>query len=121
VLVGAAAGVVLSMRVRGHARRAAGAIACAVLAGAVAVAVLHGCLGTLTGDRLVESAVVCLGLAATSLGVLGVGAVAGPVPALRVVVLTCWAAGGPLLLAVRSLREHRAALPGADQDRGGVG
>ena len=76
-IVGVAAGAVLSLRLRGPGRRAAGALAFAVVGGPTAVGVLHGWLGALTGNWVAESAVVGLGLAASTLGVAGLAAVAG--------------------------------------------
>jgi hypothetical protein len=76
-LIGAAAGALLALVVRGAARRAVGALVFALLAGPTAVAVLHGWLGALSGDWLSETAIVSLGLAAIALGVVGVASVAG--------------------------------------------
>lgn len=76
-LGGAAGAVLLTLRVRGTGRRATGALVLALLGGPAAVAVLHGWLGALTGDPLAEAGVLSLGLAATTLGVLGLAAVAG--------------------------------------------
>lgn len=98
VLVGAAGGAVLALRVRGPARAVAGALLFALLAGPTAVAVLHGWLGALTGGWLVESAVVSLGLAAIALAVIGVEAVAGHV-GLVLAELTVVAVGNPLSAA----------------------
>lgn len=162
-IIGAVAGAVLTLRVRGPVRRAVGAVVLALLAGPVAVGVLHGWLGALSGDWLAESAVVSLGIAAIALGVSGVAAVGGRaglvlaeltvivlgnplsaaasapellpdgwselgqalppgavVAALRsisgfggtgaggpLIVLTLWATGGLLLLAVAAVRERR--------------
>lgn len=76
-MLGGVAGALFTLRVRGLGRRVAGALLFALLAGPTAVAVLHGWLGALTGDRVAETAVVTLGLAGTSLGVIGAAAVAG--------------------------------------------
>lgn len=97
-MLGGVAGALFTLRVRGLGRRVAGALLFALLAGPTAVAVLHGWLGALTGDRVAETAVVTLGLAGTSLGVIGAAAVAGraglALAALAVVVL-----GNPLSAA----------------------
>ncbi|SNS27379.1 hypothetical protein SAMN06893096_10314 [Geodermatophilus pulveris] len=97
-IIGAVSGAVLAVRVRGPARRAAGAVVLALLGGPTAVAVLHGWLGALGGDWPAEAAVVSLGLAATSLGVLGVAAVAGRV-GLVLAELTVVVLGNPLSAA----------------------
>ncbi|MGR7023322.1 hypothetical protein [Geodermatophilus sp. URMC 62] len=76
-LAGGAGAVVLVLQVRGNGRRAAGALVLALLGGPAAAGVLHGWLGALTGDRVAEAGVLSLGLAATSLGVLGLAAVLG--------------------------------------------
>ncbi|MFD2093181.1 hypothetical protein [Blastococcus deserti] len=166
-LIGGAAGGLLFLRVHGPARRSAGAVLFGLLAGPTAVGILHGWLGALTGDPLAEVAVVGLGLAATTLGILGIATVAGRiglvlaellvvavgnplsgassapallpdgwaalgqslppgalVAALRAVsgfdgtgagrpltVLTFWAAGGLLLLALQSFHERHPARP----------
>jgi len=94
-IVGAAAGAVLTLRLRGPGRRAAGAVVFALLAGPTAVGILHGWLGALTGNWLAESAVVSLGLTAAALGVAGLAAVAGRV-GLVVGALTIVALGNPL-------------------------
>ena len=94
-IVGAAAGAVLTLRLRGPGRRAAGAVVFALVAGPTAVGILHGWLGALTGNWLAESAVVSLGLAAATLGVAGLAAVAGRV-GLVVGALTIVALGNPL-------------------------
>ena len=97
-ITGAVAGAVLALRVRGPGRRAAGAVVLALLAGPTAVGVLHGWLGALDGDWLAESAVVSLGIAAITLGVLGVAAVAGRA-GLVLAELTVIALGNPLSAA----------------------
>ena len=97
-ITGAVAGAVLALRVRGPGRRAAGAVVLALLAGPTAVGVLHGWLGALGGDWLAESAVVSLGIAAITLGVLGVAAVAGRA-GLVLAELTVIALGNPLSAA----------------------
>lgn len=97
-ITGAVAGAVLALRVRGPGRRAAGAVVLALLAGPTAVGVLHGWLGALSGDWLAESAVVSLGIAAITLGVLGVAAVAGRA-GLVLAELTVIALGNPLSAA----------------------
>ncbi len=94
-IVGAAAGAVLTLRLRGPGRRAAGAVVFALVAGPAAVGILHGWLGALTGNWLAESAVISLGLAAATLGVAGLAAVAGRV-GLVVGALTIVALGNPL-------------------------
>lgn len=116
-ITGAVAGAVLALRVRGPGRRAAGAVVLALLAGPTAVGVLHGWLGALSGDWLAESAVVSLGIAAITLGVLGVAAVAGRaglvLAELTVIVLgnpLSAAAGAPALLP-DGWRELGQALP----------
>lgn len=116
-ITGAVAGAVLALRVRGPGRRAAGAVVLALLAGPTAVGVLHGWLGALGGDWLAESAVVSLGIAAITLGVLGVAAVAGRaglvLAELTVIVLgnpLSAAAGAPALLP-DGWRELGQALP----------
>jgi hypothetical protein len=76
-VLGGVAGALFTLRVRGLGPRVAGALLFALLAGPTAVAVLHGWLDALSGDRLAEVAVVTLGLAGTSLGVIGAAAVAG--------------------------------------------
>ncbi|MBM7805403.1 hypothetical protein JOD57_001240 [Geodermatophilus bullaregiensis] len=164
-LGGGAGAVLLALRVRGPGRQAAGAVVLALLGGPAAAGVLHGWLGALSGHPVAEAAVLSLGLAATTLGVLGLAAVAGRVglglgmatvvalgnplsaaagapvllpdgwaqlgqllppgavvAALRAVsgfggtgaagpvtVLTAWAAGGLLLLAVGAVRGRRRA------------
>jgi hypothetical protein len=97
-ITGAVAGAVLALRVRGPGRRAAGAVVLALLAGPTAVGVLHGWLGALGGAWLAESAVVSLGIAAITLGVLGVAAVAGRA-GLVLAELTVIALGNPLSAA----------------------
>ena len=97
-ITGAVAGAVLALRVRGPGRRAAGAVVLALLAGPTAVGVLHGWLGALGGDWLAESAVVSLGIAAITLGVLGIAAVAGRA-GLVLAELTVIALGNPLSAA----------------------
>ena len=97
-IIGAVAGAVLALRVRGPGRRAAGAVVLALLAGPTAVGILHGWLGALSGDWLAESAVVSLGIAAISLGVLGAAAVAGR-GGLVLAELTVIALGNPLSAA----------------------
>lgn len=97
-ITGAVAGAVLALRVRGPGRRAAGAVVLALLAGPTAVGVLHGWLGALGGAWLAESAVVSLGIAAITLGVLGVAAVAGRA-GLVLADLTVIALGNPLSAA----------------------
>lgn len=97
-ITGAVAGAVLALRVRGPGRRAAGAVVLALLAGPTAVGVLHGWLGALGGAWLTESAVVSLGIAAITLGVLGVAAVAGRA-GLVLAELTVIALGNPLSAA----------------------
>ncbi|ADB73774.1 hypothetical protein [Geodermatophilus obscurus] len=97
-ITGAVAGAVLALRVRGPGRRAAGAVVLALLAGPTAVGVLHGWLGALGGDWLAESAVVSLGIAAITLGVLGIAAVAGRA-GLVLAELTVVALGNPLSAA----------------------
>lgn len=97
-ITGAVAGAVLALRVRGPGRRAAGAVVLALLAGPTAIGVLHGWLGALGGDWLAESAVVSLGIAAITLGVLGVAAVAGRA-GLVLAELTVIALGNPLSAA----------------------
>lgn len=116
-ITGAVAGAVLALRVRGPGRRAAGAVVLALLAGPTAVGVLHGWLGALGGAWLAESAVVSLGIAAITLGVLGVAAVAGRaglvLAELTVIVLgnpLSAAAGAPALLP-DGWRELGQALP----------
>lgn len=116
-ITGAVAGAVLALRVRGPGRRAAGAVVLALLAGPTAVGVLHGWLGALSGDWLAESAVVSLGIAAITLGVLGVAAVAGRaglvLAELTVITLgnpLSAAAGAPALLP-DGWRELGQALP----------
>jgi hypothetical protein len=94
-IVGAAAGAVLTLRLRGPGRRAAGAVVFALVAGPTAVGILHGWFGALTGNWLAESAVISLGLAAATLGVAGLAAVAGRV-GLVVGALTIVALGNPL-------------------------
>jgi hypothetical protein len=76
-LGGVAAGALLALRVRGAGRRAAGALLFAAAGGLLAVGVLHGWLAALGGNATAETGVVTLGLAAVSLGVLGLHAVAG--------------------------------------------
>ncbi|PRY48780.1 hypothetical protein LY71_108158 [Geodermatophilus tzadiensis] len=97
-LGGGAGAVVLALRVRGHGRRAAGALVLALLGGPAAAGVLHGWLGALTGDGVAEAAVLSLGLAATSLGVLGLAAVAGRA-GLGLGMATVVALGNPLSAA----------------------
>ena len=97
-ITGAVAGAVLALRVRGPGRRAAGAVVLALLAGPTAVGVLHGWLGALGGDWLAESAVVSLGIAVITLGVLGIAAVAGRA-GLVLAELTVIALGNPLSAA----------------------
>lgn len=97
-ITGAVAGAVLALRVRGPGRRAAGAVVLSLLAGPTAVGVLHGWLGALGGAWLAESAVVSLGIAAITLGVLGVAAVAGRA-GLVLADLTVIALGNPLSAA----------------------
>jgi hypothetical protein len=119
-VIGAVAGAVLALRVRGPGRRAVGAVVLALLAGPTAVGVLHGWLGVLSGDWLAESAVVSLGVAAIALGVLGAAAVAGRaglvLAELTVVVLgnpLSAAAGAPALLPGGWSELGQALPPGA--------
>jgi hypothetical protein len=97
-LAGALAAAVLTLLVGGFARPATGALLFAVLGGLTGAAILHTWLGALTGNWLAEAGVIALGLAATSLGVLGVAAVAGR-PGLALGVLTVVALGNPLSAA----------------------
>jgi hypothetical protein len=70
-------GVLVLLRVRGTARRGAAALGTALLGGLVAATVLHTWLGALSGSWPAEAGVLALGLAAGSLAVLGLAAVAG--------------------------------------------
>ncbi|MEX5721477.1 hypothetical protein, partial [Geodermatophilus maliterrae] len=97
-LGGGAGAVLLALRVRGPGRQAAGAVVLALLAGPAAAGVLHGWLGALSGDPVAEAAVLSLGLAATTLGVLGLAAVAGRV-GLGLGMATVIALGNPLSAA----------------------
>jgi hypothetical protein len=78
-LAGVGAGAALWLRVRGGARRAAGALVFAVAGGLLAVAVLHGWLGALSGSWAAEAGVLALGLAAVAGAVVGLASIAGPV------------------------------------------
>jgi hypothetical protein len=97
-LGGVAAAALLALRVRGGARRAAGALLFSAAGGLLAAGVLHGWLGALTGDWGAEAGVVALGLAAVSLGILGLHALAGR-PGLGLGAAVVVALGNPLSAA----------------------
>lgn len=97
-LAGAVAAAVLALLLRGVARQATGAVLFAMLGGLTGAAILHSWLGALSGSWLGEAGVIALGLAATSLGVLGLAAVAGRV-GLALGVLAMVALGNPLSAA----------------------
>jgi hypothetical protein len=97
-LVAVGAGAVVWLRVRGAGRRTAAALGVAVLGGLAAAAVLHTWLGALSGSWPAEAGVVALGLAASSLAVLGLAAVAGR-PGLALGVVLVVALGNPLSTA----------------------
>ncbi|WP_436533966.1 hypothetical protein [Actinoplanes sp. HUAS TT8] len=71
VLGGMLAAVLLTLRVRGTARKITGALAYSVLGGLAMTAILQYWLGSLTGDYLANSGVMALSLAATALTILG--------------------------------------------------
>lgn len=97
-LAGAAAAVVLALLVQGFARRATGAVLFAALGGLTGAAILHSWLEALTGNWWAEAGVIALGLAATTLGVLGLAALAGRA-GLALGVLTVVVLGNPLSAA----------------------
>jgi hypothetical protein len=100
-LGGVAAAALLALRVHGPGRRAAGALLYAVAGGLLAAGVLHGWLGALSGGWVAEAGVVALGLAAVSLGILGLHAVAGR-PGLALGAAVVVALGNPLSAAASS-------------------
>lgn len=71
VLGGMMAAVLLTLRVRGTARKVIGALGYAVLGGLAMTAILQYWLGSLTGDYLANAGVMALSLAATALTILG--------------------------------------------------
>jgi hypothetical protein len=94
-LGGMVIGYVLALSVAGTWRRLVGALSASVLAAPVLVAVLHGWFGALAGDPVVETAAVALGLAATSLTVLGLHALMGA-PGLALGAVVVVLLGNPL-------------------------
>jgi hypothetical protein len=97
-LAGVGAGAVLALRVRGGGQRAAGGLVFSAAGGLLAVGVLHGWLGALTGSWAAEAGVLALGLAAVTLAVLGMAAIAGR-PGLGLTAAVVVALGNPLSAA----------------------
>lgn len=95
VIGGIATAAALALLVSSGARRAAGAVAVAVLAGAAVVAVLQPWLGALEGSYLVNAAVLATGLAAMALALLGLHRLFG-LPGLGVGAATLLLLGNPL-------------------------
>lgn len=79
VLGGLLAAVALTHRTRGTGRRLTGALTFAAAAGLTLTAILQFWLGSITGDYWTNAGAVALSLAATTLTVLGLGALFGTV------------------------------------------
>jgi hypothetical protein len=77
VIGGMIAAVVLTLRIRGTARRVAGAVTYAVIGGAAMAAILQFWLGSLEGTYALNAGVMALSLAATSLTLLGLETLLG--------------------------------------------
>ncbi|MEV0896015.1 hypothetical protein [Actinoplanes sp. NPDC049802] len=77
VLGGIMAAAILTLRVRGIARRVAGALAFAVTGGLAMAAILQFWLGSLSGGYLLNASAIGLGIAATSLTLLGLESLFG--------------------------------------------
>ncbi|RKS10208.1 hypothetical protein DFP74_5965 [Nocardiopsis sp. Huas11] len=95
VIGGMAGAVVISLRVRGTARRLVGVLALAALGGLVMAGVLQGLLGALEGRYWLNAGVLALGTAAIGTVLLGLRNVFG-VPGLAVGAAVTMLLGNPL-------------------------
>jgi hypothetical protein len=77
VIGGMIAAVLLTLRIRGTARRVTGALAYAVVGGLAMAAILQFWLGSIDGTYLLNAGVMSLSLAATSLTLLGLESLLG--------------------------------------------
>lgn len=78
VLGGMLGGILLTLLVQGAVRRIIGLVVFAVAAGALVTLVMQTWFGLLTGDWLLNAAVIALGVSATSALIVGLAAVMGP-------------------------------------------
>ncbi|MDW4573774.1 hypothetical protein R8Z57_13420 [Microbacterium sp. M3] len=78
VLGGMLGGILLTLLVQGVVRRLVGLVVFGVAAGALITLVMQTWFGMLTGDWLLNAAVIGLGVSATSALIIGLAAVMGP-------------------------------------------
>ena len=78
VIGGLMAAGLLTALLRGTSRRVAGALAFSLTGGLAMAAILQFWLGSIDGDYLLDSAVIALSIAATSLTILGLEFLVGP-------------------------------------------